>query len=209
MLGGLWCWSVGRQSRARGASRGGGVSERGEGVYVSRRMSDTQQGPGWWQASDGKWYPPQQAPPPPGFQQPAPSKKSGCGRAALIGVAVGLVVLVGCVAIVSNAADEVDDDIRERDAAEAQDVELNGCRTDDAGFMVADITVTNQSSERSNYGIEVTFEAPDGSQIETGFASVSALEPGQSTEQVAQSLTAPPGEFDCRVVDVTRFSDEP
>lgn len=31
-------------------------------------MSDISQGPGWWQASDGKWYPPEQAPasPPPG-----------------------------------------------------------------------------------------------------------------------------------------------
>jgi hypothetical protein len=25
-------------------------------------MSDTSQGPGWWQASDGKWYPPDSAP---------------------------------------------------------------------------------------------------------------------------------------------------
>ena len=25
-------------------------------------MSDTSQGPGWWQASDGKWYPPETAP---------------------------------------------------------------------------------------------------------------------------------------------------
>jgi len=25
-------------------------------------MSDTSQGPGWWQASDGKWYPPDQTP---------------------------------------------------------------------------------------------------------------------------------------------------
>ena len=25
-------------------------------------MSDASQGPGWWQASDGKWYPPEQAP---------------------------------------------------------------------------------------------------------------------------------------------------
>jgi uncharacterized RDD family membrane protein YckC len=25
-------------------------------------VSDTPQGPGWWQASDGKWYPPEQAP---------------------------------------------------------------------------------------------------------------------------------------------------
>ena len=30
-------------------------------------MSDTSQGPGWWQASDGKWYPPEQAP---GYQPP-------------------------------------------------------------------------------------------------------------------------------------------
>jgi uncharacterized membrane protein YccF (DUF307 family) len=29
-------------------------------------VSDTSQGPGWWQASDGKWYPPEQAP---GYQQ--------------------------------------------------------------------------------------------------------------------------------------------
>ena len=33
-------------------------------------MSDTSQGPGWWQASDGKWYPPEQAP---GYQPPAPA----------------------------------------------------------------------------------------------------------------------------------------
>ncbi|HEX2575688.1 MAG TPA: RDD family protein [Aquihabitans sp.] len=45
-------------------------------------MSDVSQGPGWWQASDGKWYPPEQAPaaaaptapptaPPPGYGPPA------------------------------------------------------------------------------------------------------------------------------------------
>jgi len=34
-------------------------------------MSDTSQGPGWWLASDGKWYPPEAASPPPP-QQPPP-----------------------------------------------------------------------------------------------------------------------------------------
>ena len=41
-------------------------------------MSDVSQGPGWWQASDGKWYPPEQhptpqasAPPPTGGPAPA------------------------------------------------------------------------------------------------------------------------------------------
>jgi hypothetical protein len=32
-------------------------------------MSDASQGPGWWQASDGNWYPPEQHP---NYQPPAP-----------------------------------------------------------------------------------------------------------------------------------------
>lgn len=39
-------------------------------------MSDTSQGPGWWQASDGKWYPPEQAP----GAAPQPSPASSGGR---------------------------------------------------------------------------------------------------------------------------------
>jgi hypothetical protein len=35
-------------------------------------MSDTSQGPGWWLASDGKWYPPEAASPPPPQQPPPP-----------------------------------------------------------------------------------------------------------------------------------------
>lgn len=44
-------------------------------------MSDTSQGPGWWLASDGKWYPPElwTGPPlsGPGFAQGAPSAYPG------------------------------------------------------------------------------------------------------------------------------------
>jgi hypothetical protein len=44
-------------------------------------MSDTSQGPGWWLASDGKWYPPElwTGPPltGPAFQQSAPSAYPG------------------------------------------------------------------------------------------------------------------------------------
>ena len=69
-------------------------------------MSDQPQGPGWWQASDYKWYPPQQAPqpqpawvPPPAGQSPfaQPPKKSKAPW--IIGVLVLLIVLAGgCVA---------------------------------------------------------------------------------------------------------------
>jgi uncharacterized membrane protein len=52
-----------------------------------RGVSDTSQGPGWWQASDGKWYPPEQAP---GYQPPAagaaaPAPSGGDTGAAGIG----------------------------------------------------------------------------------------------------------------------------
>jgi len=34
-------------------------------------MSDVSQGPGWWEASDGKWYPPHQHPDYAGSEEPA------------------------------------------------------------------------------------------------------------------------------------------
>ncbi len=49
-------------------------------------MSDTSQGPGWWQASDAKWYPPQQAPNQAFYAAPqvvAP-RNSGSATAALV-----------------------------------------------------------------------------------------------------------------------------
>lgn len=74
-------------------------------------MSDVSQGPGWWQAADGKWYPP--APPqPPTYQQPMPPtyaapqpsyypqntgpKNDGMSIAALVCGISGLATLVLC-----------------------------------------------------------------------------------------------------------------
>lgn len=174
-------------------------------------MSDGPQGPGWWQASDGKWYPPQagRTPPPP----PGRSGASGCLKAVLIAVAVlaavGIASCVALVVAVDDSADEVDEDLAEERAEEAEDVAEPTCTTDAAGYMVAELEVTNNSSERSNYIVEVTFEGSDGNQIDSAFAEVTALEPGQTGAATAQTLTTPPGEFMCRVVEVERLSDEP
>lgn len=98
-------------------------------------MSDAPQGPGWWQASDGRWYPPQPvAPPPPqpyAYAPAAPTQQwgppppqpyapvakpsggKGCLIAALV---VGAICVVGLVAIVLffvRAADEVGDRVEE------------------------------------------------------------------------------------------------
>jgi hypothetical protein len=82
-------------------------------------MSDFSQGPGWWQASDGKWYPPEQqpGPAPPGYGQP-PAAAYGYGYAttpvaprtdglavgALVSAIVGVVLMVFCIGIFATAA---------------------------------------------------------------------------------------------------------
>jgi hypothetical protein len=60
-------------------------------------MSQQPQGPGWWQATDGRWYPPHLHPsvqvrqPPP--SAPRTSTNRGCLIAVAVTAAVGLVVL--------------------------------------------------------------------------------------------------------------------
>jgi hypothetical protein len=95
-------------------------------------MSDSSQGPGWWQASDGRWYPPQSHP----TQQPAPpaappsyvgppapatygapvaaAKKPGMpGWAKVLLILGGLLVLLvgGCTVAVGLFAKKVSNDI--------------------------------------------------------------------------------------------------
>ncbi|MGK2947124.1 MAG: hypothetical protein ACSLFP_00995 [Acidimicrobiales bacterium] len=88
-------------------------------------MSDQQQGPGWWLASDGKWYPPEQAagasgppptdptapmaPVPPG---PPPTDGSSSGnRTGLIvaGVLVVIALIAAAVLLLGGDDDDGDD----------------------------------------------------------------------------------------------------
>ena len=56
-------------------------------------MSEQSQGPGWWRASDGKWYPPEQAP----VVEPMVAPAAG-GRNNAPKIIVGIVILVALVA---------------------------------------------------------------------------------------------------------------
>lgn len=85
-------------------------------------MSEQSQGPGWWQASDGRWYPPEQAPaelqqqppptqpfgatPPPtapiptamptapAGPEPAPAPRSGIGTGPIIAIVVAAIAII-------------------------------------------------------------------------------------------------------------------
>jgi hypothetical protein len=69
--------------------------------------------------------------------------------------------------------------------------------------------VTNQSSEASNYIIEVAFDRQGADvQLATAPATVTSLEPGQMTEVDTSSGEEPSGDFECRVGFVERLSAE-
>lgn len=76
-------------------------------------MSDISEGPGWWLASDGKWYPPQLAqgipPPPPWLPTPqsvpeGPFQRDHRRLYGIAGAVVGLVVIVAILAAVSASS---------------------------------------------------------------------------------------------------------
>lgn len=81
-------------------------------------MSDTSQGPGWWLASDGKWYPPQSAssaPPPPQAMtgtpsgQPAKPNKPVYRRVWFWVLMVIVVLFGGCIAVVAGTGKAIND----------------------------------------------------------------------------------------------------
>jgi hypothetical protein len=184
-------------------------------------MSDVSQGPGWWQASDGRWYPPQPAatpppvPPPPGaapgpqWGGPQPAKKSNKGCLIALAV-VGVVLVLGIVAVVAivvAVGDEVDDRVDEanRDGGiptfsdntenpPGEDVSVGECGpAEDTGFMRATVDVLNHSSEPSNYIITVAFESEDGGeQFTTATTGVDGLGPDQTTTVEANAFSEPP-----------------
>lgn len=81
-------------------------------------MSDTPQGEGWWQASDGKWYPPEQAP---GYQTPGTPTGGGTSTldvgAALsygwnkftqyIGQIIVIVLIIVAIQVVFNVISQI------------------------------------------------------------------------------------------------------
>ena len=81
----------------------------------------------------------------------------------------------------SAAASGIDNGIGTKDASADVTSAILG-PVDANGFRAVMLTVTNNSSERSNYLIDLSIESPDGlTQYDTSFASVNNLEPGQTT----------------------------
>ena len=140
----------------------------------------------------------------------------GCAAAALAAtvavLAVAGLLVLGGMAVVAAVRGMVDD-VRESQDAEHDDAQGDAsapaCSRNSYEDLHAELTVTNDSSKRSRYLVEVEFLAPDGEQLDTSYGTASKVDPGESQPIVIDTLTqAPEGAFTCRVVDVNRSADD-
>lgn len=172
-------------------------------------MSDQQQGSGWWQASDGKWYPPESAPgaeptvptqpvppaptwqptqtwatpgplPPSGPSQPTKSKAPLLAAAAV----VVLALLVGGFFLLKD--DDKDDDASTSNTTEQTDTTDGGTDTTEGGGE-GDLPDGFEVLE----GDGVSIAAPEGWQV------IGAEDFDMTSEELAQAFPdAPEGMID-------------
>lgn len=134
-----------------------------------------------------------------------------CGGGGIILAGMGGKAVVDAVdsAIASASAAAsggVDQGLGSQDAS--GDVVLGTPVTDEAaGMVTVPITVTNNSEKRSNYSIDVSAETADGAtQLDTTFAYVENVEPGQSAQGEAVFFKSFPAGTVFVVKEVSRLS---
>lgn len=105
--------------------------------------------------------------------------------------ALGLIAVIVAISVASAQTEKenqvtfnqpaIDRGIGSQDAsADVKVVSLSA--PDILGFRTAELLITNNSSKRSNYYIELTLESPDGkTQYDSTNATARNVEPGQST----------------------------
>jgi hypothetical protein len=89
-----------------------------------------------------------------------------------------------------------------------EDVTISSCDIDPTiGFPTIKYVVTNHSSKKSNYIIEIVVTNTAGQQVGTAPGAVNGLEPGQSTApQDTSTGGAATGPIKCKVSTVTRYA---
>jgi hypothetical protein len=160
---------------------------------------------GYWVASDGRWYPPQ------GSAAPhlVPKKKRAKWPWVLLAVLV--LGLGGCIAIVasagqtiSDAVDDYDEDQAAQKTAVEGAVTITECRIDEiTGFGKASLEFVNPLDETKGYiSIEISFLDGD-TVVGSGSVLFENLAPGQKAKADATSIdvAGAPASVTCKVVD--------
>ncbi|WP_425826152.1 FxLYD domain-containing protein [Streptomyces fractus] len=92
--------------------------------------------------------------------------------------------------------------------APKDDIKVGSPTSDGYGGLKAPVTITNHSSDTSDYDVEVEFLDADGNRIETGWLYETSVAPGQKVTSKAEGFTdkAPSGTMTVKVLSVDRYA---
>ncbi len=150
------------------------------------------QGPGWWQSSDGKWYPPQ--------QRPAPAKGiHGCLKAFLIFCGIcavlGILALIALAVLANKVSDTIEKGTREMKANEVARSTAT-CILDPNSIFEATGAITNNTGEAQAFVVEVDFSV-NGTLIEEASADTVNVAAGGTTTWRVVGVTPQSGSPTC------------
>jgi hypothetical protein len=108
---------------------------------------------------------------------------------AILALVIGVAVAGGSSKSSNTPSSSVSSGLGASDAA-ADVTSIQVGAPDALGLRSVTLAVTNHSSERSDYAIELSIESPDGkTQYDTSFATVRNLEAGQTSAPTAFPIT--------------------
>jgi hypothetical protein len=155
--------------------------------------------PGYWQASDGNWYPPQLAGPQPAMQTPKsgmPGWAIGCLVAAGIVIVLGIAAAVVLGVVVNEAAEEFTRQTGQASDADF-DLAIESCETSEFDITEASGVITNTSTTRQGFEVEVRFTDADNTLVEESVTFVDAIDPGQSARWTVTAFEKATGPVLC------------
>jgi hypothetical protein len=82
------------------------------------------------------------------------------------------------------------------------DVELVGCGRNDLGFVVATVKATNNSSERSNFWVSLTFTSRDGLRQSGAGFEIHGVAPNQAAQENTEAWYSE--EMECEITAAVR-----
>ncbi|WP_431959781.1 FxLYD domain-containing protein [Actinacidiphila sp. bgisy160] len=161
--------------------------------------------------------PPGHYPPPQDPDWSRPPKKSGAGKILGFGIAAIVVVVGGSVAFALNTGDDKGGSGDDSTAVSASPAEADG-RTSApgdakvtscglAGFSKwpsAEVTITNHSSETSDYQVQIEFVDAGGARIAQAVATATGVAAGSQETTSAQGSQPAAGDIDCKITEVLR-----
>ncbi|MFE0625851.1 FxLYD domain-containing protein [Streptomyces sp. NPDC058864] len=161
--------------------------------------------------------PPGQYPPPQEPDWSRPPKKSGAGKIIGFGIVAIVVVVGGSIAFALKTGDDKggsggDSSTVTASPAEngAQKAALGDAKITSCGLNAfskwpsVELTITNHSSQTSDYQVRVEFVDAGGEHLAQTVANATDLAAGDSIETSAQGSEPQSGEISCKVTEVLR-----